>query len=128
MFVDLLQGVERENKEFYEEWLKTAIEYKVGWTEELKRRERTGETGQEPLPHPDSIRIDFVTGLVEVLGPMCEEDKPKWEQLHEEKADCDSVIAMVEKRLIESPNNKILKRVLAKARRERAKIVRLLPD
>ena len=35
-----------------------------------------------PLPHPDAIRINFDTGEVQVTGPFCKEDIPKWAPLH----------------------------------------------
>jgi hypothetical protein len=48
------------NKQLSDEWLKTAIEYKHEWEQELARRTALGVTGPEPLPYPDAI--DMKTG------------------------------------------------------------------
>ena len=38
LFTELLTSVERDNKKLHDEWLQTAINYKVEWDEELARR------------------------------------------------------------------------------------------
>lgn len=40
LFTELLAATERDNKRLHDEWLETAIEYKVGWEIELDRRKR----------------------------------------------------------------------------------------
>src|SRR5690348_11118419 len=40
LFTELLTCVERDNKKLHDEWLQTAINYKVEWDEELARRKR----------------------------------------------------------------------------------------
>jgi hypothetical protein len=57
MFTSLLQATEKERWALHDEWLKGAIEYKIGWEEALERRKRQGLTGPEPIPHPDDIII-----------------------------------------------------------------------
>jgi Family of unknown function (DUF5681) len=52
LFAELLSETERANKASSDEWLKTAIEYKCDWEQELERRERLGVTGPEPCPIP----------------------------------------------------------------------------
>src|SRR5690606_20452980 len=78
VFTQLLAAVERDNKKLHDEWLQTAINYKVEWDQELERRKRLGITGPAPLPHPDDIIIDMNTGSVRIKGPMTKEDKVKW--------------------------------------------------
>ncbi len=78
-FMAPLSGTERANKVAHDEYLQAAITYKVQWESELERRRRSGETGPEPLPHPDDIDIDMRTGVVAVKGPMTKEDKAKWD-------------------------------------------------
>jgi hypothetical protein len=75
LFAELLSETERANKALSDEWLKTAIEYKHEWEEELERRERLGVSGPEPLLHPDDIEIDMKTGQVIVKGPMTKRGK-----------------------------------------------------
>jgi Family of unknown function (DUF5681) len=81
LFTELLTSVERDNKKLHDEWLQTAINYKVEWDEELARRKKLGIDAPQPIPHPDDIVIDTNTGSVRVKGPMTREDKVRWDQL-----------------------------------------------
>ncbi len=85
LFTELLTSVERDNKKLHDEWLKTAINYKAEWDEELARRKRFGIEAPPPLPHPDDIIIDMNTGSVRIKGPMTKEDKVRWDQLRDLK-------------------------------------------
>lgn len=89
VFTQLLTAVERDNKKLHDEWLQTAINYKVEWDQELERRTRLGITGPAPLPHPDDVIIDMNTGLVRIKGPMTKEDKVKWDKVlyHKQEAE-----------------------------------------
>ena len=89
LFAELLSETERANKAQSDEWLKTAIEYKHEWEEELERRERMGVSGPEPLLHPDDIEIDMKTGQVIVKGPMTKEEKVRWDRLRARVDECD---------------------------------------
>jgi hypothetical protein len=73
--------IERAGAESHREWLRVAIEYKIGWEEELERRTRPNIEAPEPIPHPDDIHIDFRTGAVEVCGPMSKEDKARHDRV-----------------------------------------------
>lgn len=69
LFTELLAATERDNKRLHDEWLQTAIEYKVDWERELERRQRHGITdAPPPLPHPDHVIIDMATGTVRIAG------------------------------------------------------------
>ena len=92
MFLDYLQSAERENKADHDELLKTVIEYKADWERKRARRERLGETGPEPVPHPDDIKIDLFTGDVRVLGPMTKEEKANREWFQTKKRERDEEI------------------------------------
>lgn len=100
LFTELLTSVERENKKLHDEWLQTAINYKVEWDKELARRERQGIDVPPPLPHPDDIVIDMNTGSVRVIGPMTKEDKQKWDMLRDLKGkiriDIDEMTALLD--------------------------------
>jgi hypothetical protein len=52
LFTDMLSSTERANKAHYDEWLETAIDYKIEWEKELERRERLGIVAPAPLPTP----------------------------------------------------------------------------
>ena len=128
MFIDLLQWVERENKAMHDEWLQTLIEYKVDSEREMERRERTGETGPEPLPHPDHVVIDFNTGRAEIRGPMTKEQKIHWDRLHQMKPQIDEEIAELETSIEENPDDSSLKDKLERELRLRARITRIIGD
>ena len=74
LFAELLSSTERQNKALADQWLETAIDYKVQWERELHRRETLGITDlPAPLPHPDQIKINMNTGLVHIEGPATKE-------------------------------------------------------
>jgi hypothetical protein len=94
LFATLLSETERSNKAFHDDWLQTAIQYKIDWEEELDRRARLGITGlPEPLPHPDDIIIDTKTSQVSVTGPITKEEKVRWDRMWDRVEECDRTIA-----------------------------------
>lgn len=84
MFADLLSTTEAQNKAQADELLKTAIDYKLGWEEELRRREAQGITHlPPPRPPPDQVKIDMKAGTARIQGPVTTEDVAElalWEQ------------------------------------------------
>jgi hypothetical protein len=67
LFAELLASVESSRKLLHDQWLDTAIGYKVEWEKELHRREHLGITDlPEPLPHPDHVQIDFIAGTAAI--------------------------------------------------------------
>lgn len=88
LFAEMLSSTERQNKALADEWLHTAIEYKVEWERELQRRERLGITDlPAPFPHPDQVRIDMNAGTARVQGPMTKEDQRELTVLIERRED-----------------------------------------
>lgn len=80
LFAELLVSVESSRKILHDRWLETAIEYKVEWEKELRRREQLGITDlPEPLPHPDHVRIDFIEGTAAIVGPSTSEEKAEYD-------------------------------------------------
>lgn len=76
LFAELLAGVETSNKALHDAWFSAALDYKISWEAELKRRARMGITDLEPpLPHPDYMHIDMNRGTVVVRGPKTREEK-----------------------------------------------------
>ena len=128
MFTHLLQLVERENKAWHDEWLQTAIEYKVDWERELERRQNYGETGPEPIPHPDDIVINLNTGQVEIHGPVTKEEKVFYDWLRAQKVQSDDLIADLEKMASKKPHDKTIQENLARQRRLRARVAAIVPD
>ena len=90
LFAELLAATETAHKALADEWLKTAIDYKHDWEDELARRQRLGITDlPPPLPHPDHIVIDMDTATVHVRGPVTKDQKAKSDKLHRQWADAE---------------------------------------
>ncbi|MFZ3585575.1 DUF5681 domain-containing protein, partial [Loktanella sp. DJP18] len=88
LFSELLASAERQEKALQDEWMETAITYKVEWERELERRARLGiTTAPEPLPHPDHVIIDLRRGTVNVVGPATKEEKAEYDVWVARKAD-----------------------------------------
>mgnify|MGYP001054567919 CR=1 FL=1 len=76
LFAEMLSTTERQNKQLADEWLSTAMDYKIEWDQELDRRARLGITDlPDPVPHPDHIKIDMNTGEARVEGSWTKEEK-----------------------------------------------------
>jgi hypothetical protein len=106
LFTQLLTSVERDNKKLHDEWLQTAINYKVEWDEELARRKKLGIDAPQPIPHPDDIVINMSTGSVLVKGPMTKEDKVRWDQLRTLKVSIKTDIEELRCLLAEQPTER----------------------
>ena len=132
LFTALLGATERDNKRLHDDWLQTAIEYKVEWEKELERRKRLGiDDAPAPLPHPDHVIIDMQTGGVRITGPMTKEDKARWDMLRARKTESDHEIAELEKLLRDEPDYPYREQVLQDIEHEkkiRSLIARHLPD
>jgi hypothetical protein len=101
LFTQLLSSVEKDNKRLHDEWLQTAINYKVEWDTELERRRKLGILAPDPVPHPDHVIIDMQTGSVRITGPMTKEEKAVMDAYQ-----ADPLRAAVElKKLLESDPN-----------------------
>ena len=87
LFAEMLSTTERQHKALADEWLTTAMDYKIEWDRELDRRARLGITDlPEPLPHPDHVKIDMNTGEARVEGPWTKEEKAELDMLLEKRA------------------------------------------
>ena len=131
IFSTLLQTTERENRDLHNQWLDTAITYKVQWTKELERRERLGIVAEAPLPHPDDIVINHRTGMVRILGPMNKEDKQLWDAARDLKQELSDAVAWSEKKLARERDPVKRQRLLESISHDRdliARIERLIPD
>jgi hypothetical protein len=104
LFAELLTSVESSNRRQHDEWLQIAIEYKIGWEQELERREANNIVAPDPIPHPDDIVIDPRTGRVEIRGPMTKEEKQEFDKLRERKTKYDQAIVKLEALLREEPD------------------------
>lgn len=104
LFSELLHRTETSLKAQHDDWLKTAIEYKADWDEELDRRKRLGLDLPEPIPHPDDITIDMNTSRVIVKGPFTKEEHAQWTWLAERRDAANKEIAMNREELASEPD------------------------
>ncbi len=74
-YLNLVTGAEAARREAIMEMLNAAVQYKEHWHRVLAERARTGATGPEPVPHPDDVIIDDITGEVRFAGPIMEEQR-----------------------------------------------------
>ena len=80
LLIPMVTGIEREKKEIFDHFVKTAMSYKFAWERELDSRERLGITdAPAPLPHPDQIKIDWRAGTAEIVGPGTKEEKAAYD-------------------------------------------------
>jgi hypothetical protein len=101
----LLSSVEKDNKRLHNEWLQTAINYKVEWDTELERRRQLGIQAPDPVPHPDHVIIDMQTGSVRITRPMTKEEKAVWDAYVGHKADALGEVVELKKLLKTDPNH-----------------------
>lgn len=108
MFADLVRTIETENKELHDEWMNTAMDYKIAWDREIERAKKLGTEVPNPIPHPDHLVINLKTAQVEIRGPMTKEEKVKWDRARQLRKDLVAEIAIVEGELAEEPASEFL--------------------
>lgn len=131
LFTQLLAGTEAANKQQHDEWLQTAIHYKVDWEREIERCRNLGVDPPNPLPHPDDIIIDMRSGQVRINGPMTKEEKKQWDWLRERKADFQRELAELKQLLIDEPDyeyRSFVENDIAHARKMLELICKAIPD
>ncbi len=111
LFTELLTTVERDNKQLHDQWLETAINYKVEWERELQRRQKLGIEAPDPIPHPDHVVVDMHTGSVRITGPMTNEEKIVWDLVQDGTPGSEQQTAELEKLIARTPNMAIAERL-----------------
>lgn len=99
LFSELLASVEAANRALHDEWMQTAIDYKKRWDKELARRQALRITNlNDPIPHPDDIRIDLRRGEVRIVGPWTREDKAERDGWIAQKPELEAALVDLEYR------------------------------
>jgi hypothetical protein len=94
LFAELLAATETANKALADDWLQTAFTYKTQWDRELERRRRLGITHlPDPIPHPDHVVIDPLTGSPQIIGPITKEQKASYDHWKAQKPRLREVVA-----------------------------------
>lgn len=97
LFSELLASVETANRALHDEWMQTAMDYKKRWDKELTRRRVLGITDlEDPIPHPDDVRIDLRRGNVRIVGPWTKEDKVERDGWIAQKPELEDVLLDLE--------------------------------
>ncbi len=126
MVVDLIGAFERQNKVEHERALQAVIEYKADWEEELQRRERTGEIGEDPVPHPDDIDVDFSNGTWAFRGPLTREQQRLWEWVQDMDTQYEETIADLKMQAAKCPGDPSIEEQLVKAQKSHDRIRNIL--
>lgn len=128
-FMELVSLIENERAALWREYLKTMIEYKAHWEQELERRRQLGITHlPDPVPHPDDIILDVRADMVEVNGPMTPDELPAWEDLYEIRQNAERTIAWAEGERKKNPGNPVHDEVLYRVRRRLNQLDQVLGD
>jgi hypothetical protein len=97
LFTELLSTTEKENRALSDAWLDVAMTYKIEWDKELDRRQRLGITDlPDPLPHPDHIILDMMTGTAYIRGPSTKEEKQLWDLVRDRTVDFEAELRELE--------------------------------
>jgi hypothetical protein len=97
LFTELLSTTEKENRALSDAWLDVAMTYKIEWDKELDRRQRLGITDlPDPLPHPDHIILDMMTGTAYIRGPSTKEEKQLWDLIRDRTVDFEAELRELE--------------------------------
>jgi hypothetical protein len=123
-YLNLLIGAEADRRMATMELFVTAVEYKQHWGPVLAKRAHSGTSGPEPVPHPDDVIIDPVTGEVRIDGPVLEVEKAAQEWLRANSMEFVQSLVQVNMKLESDPNNSELR----KEQSELAKIIDWLRD
>ncbi len=105
MFTDIVNTTEAKNKKLYDEYFQTMLDYKLGLEAEIERCKNMGLQPPQPIPHPDHIKIDILTGQIQITGPFTKEEKERWDRLRARKASAIEAIKIYEADL-KVPKNK----------------------
>lgn len=90
---EMVQRVEAAEKASRMETLESFLDYKMKWSEEIQRCERSGLPDPAPLPHPDDVILDFRQGTVAIRGPLTKEEKVEWDKRIERRSDAQSEVS-----------------------------------
>ena len=112
LFSELLASVESSRKILHDQWLDTAIRYKVEWEKELCRRERLGITDlPDPLPHPDHVKIDMIEGTAVVLGPATKEEKADYDWFVERRQEFEDELKQLQDQRAKAEENWLIEQI-----------------
>lgn len=96
---ELIAKVERDHYHLKMDGFGSAVEYKHKWGQEIERCRKAGLPEPTPLPHPDDMILDVTTGDVRYVGPQTVEQKARFDEAIERRAQAqEDVTYFAEKR------------------------------
>ena len=107
--VKMVTTIEDRNASAHWELMANSINYKDHWHAELARRASLGLKGPKPLPHPDHVQIDRITGDVWFTGPATKEQAEKHKKLQRMQDENPENMREYQKMLADPANKKIQK-------------------
>ena len=112
LFSELLASVESSRKILHDQWLDTAITYKVEWEKELRRREQLGIIDlPEPLPHPDHVKIDMIEGTAVIVGPATKEEKAEYDWFVERRQEFEDELKHLQNLRAEADDRRLISQI-----------------
>lgn len=125
----LVEAVEQRQLNEKHALLSTALEYKQHWGEAISACKLRGVPPPEPVPHPDEMVFDMITGGIIFNGPMDDFEKAEWGDLLAQKAEAEKNIVYYSTKMKSSrKNKKIYARQLESAQKTHDKIASMVPD
>ena len=107
-----LASVESSRKILHDQWLDTAITYKVEWEKELRRREQLGIIDlPEPLPHPDHVKIDMIEGTAVIVGPATKEEKAEYDWFVERRQEFEDELKHLQNLRAEADDRRLISQI-----------------
>ena len=130
LFMEMLSHTEQSNKQLYDEYVQTLLEYKYSWEAALKQCERVGVEPPDLFPHPNQIKVDYRTGQVWMVGPFREEDRERYRYLRQRKKEFTESVAMQKNALPTMPEKlrKVFKDSIAQEQKIVDMIAEVIPD
>ena len=104
VFIDYRNEAERYNQSIKVTLYENAFNYKICWEAALKRRKREGIVAPDPIPHPDDIQLDYMTGHVHCTGPFTADEAKTMAKVCEMLLEIEQKIVDGELRLREDLN------------------------
>lgn len=85
---EMVRDIEAEDRQLKIENLEHFANYKRSWDDEIARCREAGIPEPDPVPHPDDVIINPVTGDVRVNGPKTKEQKQMFDEALERRRQC----------------------------------------
>jgi hypothetical protein len=95
MVAEMVANVEEEHHKLQQSYFETVATYKMNWEQEIARCRQHGLPEPSPLPHPDDITVNLRTGTVTIDGPLCHDDKVKWDGMLARRAEAQTEVTFL---------------------------------